>query len=175
MIPPAKSFRDLIVWQKAHEFVLRTYDLTKQFPREELYCLVPQMRRAAISIPANIAEGFKKRGFADKNRFFNTSQGSWKNPATISFLAKILVTVTPRHWSRFLRTFPVYSLRIHNPWNGMLPEGETRPPSAAAQAGRETVTRSLNSLNSFSHLLPIRDHHVCWRRRQHVNHVGVHL
>ena len=76
MNPPAKSFRDLIVWQKAHEFVLRTYDLTKQFPREELYCLVPQMRRAAISIPANIAEGFKKRGFADKNRFFNTSQGS---------------------------------------------------------------------------------------------------
>jgi len=73
---PAKSFRDLIVWQKAHEFVLRTYDLTKRFPREELYCLVPQMRRAAISIPANIAEGFRKRGFADKNRFFNTSQGS---------------------------------------------------------------------------------------------------
>ena len=76
MNPPAKSFRDLIVWQKAHEFVLQTYDLTKQFPREELYCLVPQMRRAAISIPANIAEGFKKRGLADKNRFFNTSQGS---------------------------------------------------------------------------------------------------
>lgn len=76
MNPPAKSFRDLIVWQKAHEFVLRTYDLTKQFPREELYFLVPQMRRAAISIPANIAEDFKKRGFADKNRFFNTSQGS---------------------------------------------------------------------------------------------------
>ena len=76
MYPPTKSFRDLIVWQKAHEFVLRTYDLTKQFPREELYCLVPQMRRAAISIPANIAEGFKKRGRADENRFFNTSQGS---------------------------------------------------------------------------------------------------
>ena len=76
MNSPAKSFRDLIVWQKAHEFVLRAYDLTKQFPREELNCLVPQMRRAAISIPANIAEGFKKCGFADKNRFFNTSQGS---------------------------------------------------------------------------------------------------
>jgi four helix bundle protein len=76
MNPPAKSFRDLLVWQKAHEFVLRAYDLTKQFPREELYCLVPQMRRAAISIPANIAEGLKKRGLADKNRFFNTSEGS---------------------------------------------------------------------------------------------------
>ena len=73
---PAKSFRDLIVWQKAHEFVLRTYKLTEQFPRHERYCLTPQARRAAISIPANIAEGFRKRGFLDKNRFFNTSQGS---------------------------------------------------------------------------------------------------
>ena len=96
MNPPAKSFRDLIVWQKAHELVLRTYDLTKQFPREELYCLVPQMRRAAISIPANIAEGFKKRGFADKNDFLTLLKDRWKNPATISFLAKILVTARPR-------------------------------------------------------------------------------
>ena len=73
---PAKSFRDLIVWQKAHDFVLEIYKLTKRFPREERYCLVPQIRRAAISIPANIAEGFKKRGLSDKNRFFNMSQGS---------------------------------------------------------------------------------------------------
>jgi hypothetical protein len=51
MNKPAQSFRDLIVWQKAHEFVLRTYELTKQFPREEQYCLIPQLRRAAISIP----------------------------------------------------------------------------------------------------------------------------
>jgi four helix bundle protein len=76
MNKPAKSFRDLIVWQKAHEFVLKAYGLTKQFPREERFCLVPQIRRAAISIPANVAEGFRKRGPADKNRFFNTSQGS---------------------------------------------------------------------------------------------------
>ena len=55
MNKPAKSFRDLIVWQKAHEFVLKTYHLTKQFPADERYCLIPQMRRAAISIPANVA------------------------------------------------------------------------------------------------------------------------
>jgi four helix bundle protein len=76
MNKPAQSFRDLIVWQKAHEFVLQAYKLTKQFPRDKQYCLIPQVRRAAISIPANIAEGFKKRGLPDKNRFFNTSQGS---------------------------------------------------------------------------------------------------
>jgi len=76
MYKPAQSFRDLIVWQRAHGFVLRTYELTKRFARDEQFCLLPQFRRAAISIPANIAEGFKKRGLADKNRFFNTSQGS---------------------------------------------------------------------------------------------------
>ena len=76
MNKPAQSFRDLIVWQRAHEFVLQAYKLTKQFPKDEQYCLIPQLRRAAISIPANIAEGFKKRGLPDKNRFFNTSQGS---------------------------------------------------------------------------------------------------
>jgi four helix bundle protein len=58
--------------------VLRTYELTKHFPRDEKFCLIPQFTRAAISIPANIAEGFKKRGLLDKNRFFNTSQGSLK-------------------------------------------------------------------------------------------------
>jgi four helix bundle protein len=76
MNKPAKTFRDLIVWQKAHEFVLKTYTLTKQFPRDEQYCLIPQFRRAAVSIPANIAEGFRKRSVSDKNRFFNISQGS---------------------------------------------------------------------------------------------------
>ena len=73
---PAKTFRDLIVWQKAHQFVLAVYELTEKFPRREMFCLTPQFRRAAISIPANIAEGFKKRSAADKARFLTISQGS---------------------------------------------------------------------------------------------------
>src|ERR1051326_376201 len=74
--PPAKSFQDLIVWQKAHHFVLATYRLTRIFPREEIYALTSQFRRAAVSIAANIAEGFKKRSRSDKARFMNISQGS---------------------------------------------------------------------------------------------------
>jgi len=73
---PAKTFRDLVVWRKAHEYVLSVYKLTATFPRQELYGLCSQMRRAAISIPANIAEGFRKRGKADKARFMNTAEGS---------------------------------------------------------------------------------------------------
>ena len=66
----------MIVWQKAHQFVLAIYSLTASFPRSEIYCLTNQMRRAAISISANIAEGFKKRGASDKTRFLNVAQGS---------------------------------------------------------------------------------------------------
>jgi len=73
---PAKTFEDLIVWQEAHEFVLGVYRFTDSFPKSELYGLTSQLRRAAVSIVANIAEGFKKTGKADKARFFNTSQGS---------------------------------------------------------------------------------------------------
>jgi four helix bundle protein len=66
---PAKSFRDLIVWQKAHRFVLSVYSFSRSFPTSETYGLTSQLRRAAVSVPANIAEGFKKRTLADKVRF----------------------------------------------------------------------------------------------------------
>lgn len=73
---PARNFQELIVWQKAHQLVLNVYRLSKAFPREEIYGLTSQFRRAAISVAANIAEGFKKRGRADKVRFMNVAEGS---------------------------------------------------------------------------------------------------
>jgi four helix bundle protein len=76
MRPPAKSFQDLIVLQKAHEFVLQVYASTRGFPKEERYGLTSQFRRAAVSVPANIAEGFRKQSAADKSRFLNISEGS---------------------------------------------------------------------------------------------------
>ena len=72
----AANFRELKVFQKAHEFVLEVYRLTARFPREEMFGLTSQLRNAAVSIPANIAEGFVKRGVPDKLRFYNISQGS---------------------------------------------------------------------------------------------------
>ena len=71
-----KSFEDLTVWQEGHKLVLGIYDITKQFPGDERFGLVSQMRRAAVSIPANIAEGFKRRGARDKIRFYNIAEGS---------------------------------------------------------------------------------------------------
>ena len=72
----SKSFKELIVWQKAHQFVLAVYKMTKAFPKEELFGLTSQFRRAAVSIPANIAEGYRKRGKADKAKYLNISEGS---------------------------------------------------------------------------------------------------
>src|SRR5258706_8124002 len=74
--PPAQSFEDLLVWQKAHAFVLRVYKLSHEFPHTETYGLTAQLRRAAVSVPANIAEGFKRRGKPDKARLMNVAEGS---------------------------------------------------------------------------------------------------
>jgi four helix bundle protein len=87
---PAKQFEDLVVWQKAHEFALAVYRLTESFPKSELYGLTAQLRRAAVSIAANIAEGFKKSGKIDKARFMNTSQGSLEECRYYLILARDL-------------------------------------------------------------------------------------
>jgi four helix bundle protein len=72
----SRSFQELIVWQKAHQFVLSAYHLTESFPTYELYGLTSQLRRAAVSLPANIAEGYTRKGRADKVRLLNIAQGS---------------------------------------------------------------------------------------------------
>ncbi|MCL2709781.1 MAG: four helix bundle protein [Planctomycetaceae bacterium] len=88
---PAKSFRELIVWQKSHQFVLTVYKTTRSdFPREEMYGLTSQFRRAAVPIAANIAEGFKKQSKADKARMFIISEGSLEECRYYIILAKDL-------------------------------------------------------------------------------------
>src|SRR5438309_9169502 len=72
----ARTFQDLVVWRKAHELVLAVYSFTAGFPKTETYGLALQMRRAAVSVPANIAEGFRRRGKADKARYMNMAEGS---------------------------------------------------------------------------------------------------
>jgi four helix bundle protein len=73
---PASSFHDLVVWQEAHKLVLMIYKVTADFPKSEQYGLVSQMRRAAVSVPANIVEGFKRFSYAEKSRFYNIAEAS---------------------------------------------------------------------------------------------------
>lgn len=71
-----KTFEDVYAWQKAHQFVLSVYQVTRDFPDFEKFGLCSQFQRAAVSIAANIAEGYRKLGQSDKLRFLNIAQGS---------------------------------------------------------------------------------------------------
>jgi four helix bundle protein len=71
-----KSFTDLNAWKEAHKLVLMIYKITKDFPKEEMYGLTSQLRRCAISITSNIAEGFSRYSFKDKANFYGMALGS---------------------------------------------------------------------------------------------------
>ena len=71
-----KSFKDLIAWQKAYKLVLEIYKLTKEFPKSEIYGLTSQMRRSAVSVPSNIAEGYGRKHSAEYRQFLSLAYAS---------------------------------------------------------------------------------------------------
>jgi four helix bundle protein len=75
-VKPEKGFRKLLVWQKAHEWVLLIYKLTENFPKHEVFGLTSQMRRAAVSVAANMAEGYAAGGKGQFGRYLHIAQGS---------------------------------------------------------------------------------------------------
>ena len=99
--PAARAFTDLLVWRKGHEFVLAIYQFTADFPKPETYGLAAQMRRAAVSIPANIAEGFRRRGPADKARFMNMAEGSIEECSSYLILLDRLLEEVSRMLSAY--------------------------------------------------------------------------
>jgi four helix bundle protein len=84
------SFKGLIVWQKAHLLTLSIYKVTKNYPKEEVYALTSQVRRASVSIAANIAEGYKKKTTPNKLNFLNISEGSLEEVKYYILLSKDL-------------------------------------------------------------------------------------
>ena len=84
------QFQNIVAWQKAHQFVLLVYRVTKTYPEFEKFGLCSQFQRAAVSIPANIAEGYKKISRADKLRFYNIAQGSLEECRYYIILSKDL-------------------------------------------------------------------------------------
>lgn len=85
-----QTFEELVVWQKAHEFVLFVYRITENFPKHELFGLVSQLRRAAVSIAANIAEGYKKKDYKNKLNFLNIAHSSLEECRYYIILSKDL-------------------------------------------------------------------------------------
>jgi len=89
-----KSFKDLIVWQKSYKLVLEIYKMTRHFPKSEDYGLSQQLRRAAVSIPSNIAEGYGRKHKAEYNQFLSIAYGSLLELETQILLAKDLNYIT---------------------------------------------------------------------------------
>jgi four helix bundle protein len=84
------SFEQLVVWRKAHDLVLKVYQITSGFPKHEIFGLTSQFRRAVVSIAANIAESYAKKTKPDKIKFFNISQGSLEECRYYILLSKDL-------------------------------------------------------------------------------------
>ena len=93
-----KTFKDIKVWEKSHKLVLLVYRLTKVFPKEEIYGLTSQIRRAAVSIPANIAEGFKRNSVHDSLRFYNMSAASLEELKYHLFLSRDLCYIPQQEY-----------------------------------------------------------------------------
>ena len=89
-----QSFKEVIAWQKAHEFVILVYKITQQYPPSEKFGLCSQFQRAAVSVPANIAEGYRRDGMGDKLRFLNIAQGSLEECRYYIILSRDLGYIT---------------------------------------------------------------------------------
>lgn len=82
------SFTDLFAWQEGHKLVILVYKITKEFPKAETYSLTDQMRRAATSITSNIAEGFGRHSYKEKNQFYYLAKGSLNELTNQIFIAR---------------------------------------------------------------------------------------
>lgn len=99
-----RRFEDIIAWQKAHQFVVMVYRMTRTFPDVERYGLCSQFQRAAVSIAANIAEGYKKLSKSDKLRFFNISQGSLEECRYYCILSRDLGYIEETSYQQLVQT-----------------------------------------------------------------------
>jgi four helix bundle protein len=113
------TFENVIAWQRAHQFVLAVYGITKGFPPEEIYGLTSQFRRAAVSIEANIAEGYKKLSKADKLRFLNISQGSVEECRDYIILSRDLLYVNEQQFSELHQLLEDASKMLYLYCNGI--------------------------------------------------------
>ncbi len=98
-----QSFQDLKVWQKSHQIVLEIYRLTRNFPKEEKFGLISQIRRSAISVTANIVEGFKRKNDKDYGRFLNVAEGSLEETKYYLILAKDLNYLNSEDFEELIR------------------------------------------------------------------------
>jgi len=111
-----RTFTDLHTWQEAHKLVLIIYKVTKEFPKEELFGLVSQMRRAVASITSNIAEGFSRQSYKEKIQFYSIAQGSNTEIQNQLLIAKDVGYLTKKYFDEIAKQ----SVTVHKLLNGLI-------------------------------------------------------
>ena len=111
-----KSFTDLNAWKEGHKLVLMIYDITKQFPKEEMFGLVSQIRRCAVSITSNVAEGFSRLSYKEKARFYSISLGSTTELQNQLLIAKDVNYITKEQFQNIAEQ----SIKVHKIINGLI-------------------------------------------------------
>ena len=132
------NFTDLTVWQKAHAFILLVYKNTESYPKSEVFGIVSQFRRVAVSIAANIAEGYRKTGKTDKLRFMNIAQGSLEECRYYIILSKDLSYINEQINIELTESIEEVSRLLNGYCKGLL----------AAPINSSNSSNSFNSSNS---------------------------
>lgn len=116
-----KSFTDLHVWQEGHTLVLAIYQVTKKFPKEEQFGLTNQIRRAAVSITSNIAEGFSRNSYKEKTQFYSMALGSVTEVQNQLLIAKDIQYITKTEFSDLAEQ----TVTINKLLNGIIKKSKT--------------------------------------------------
>lgn len=111
-----RDFTNLDAWKESHKLVLMTYRITKKFPKEEMFNLISQMRRCAVSISSNIAEGFSRQSYREKVQFYSISLGSTTELQNQFIIARDLKYITQGEYEEFSDQ----SVKVHKIINGLI-------------------------------------------------------
>ena len=116
-----KSFTDLNAWKEGHRLVLMIYKITKTFPKEEIFGLTSQIRRCAISITSNIAEGFSRQSYKEKIQFYSIAQGSVTELQNQILIAKDVLYIDKKEFQEIAQQ----SVTVHKIINGLIKVSKT--------------------------------------------------
>lgn len=116
-----KTFTDLNAWKEGHKLVLMIYEITKSFPKEEMFGLVSQMRRCVVSITSNIAEGFSRQSYKEKVQFYSTAEGSVTELQNQLLIARDVEFIT----KEMFQELAAQSIKVHKIINGLIKSSKT--------------------------------------------------
>lgn len=116
-----KTFTDLDAWKEGHKLVLMTYKLTKNFPKEEMFGLIGQMRRCVVSITSNIAEGFSRHSYKEKLQFYSMAQGSVTELQNQALVARDVGYVSKEEFQEIAEQ----SVKVHKIINGLIKKSKS--------------------------------------------------